>query len=116
MEPDENPTADCASVFDLYADVKDAKLVTEYVEAHPHLKQILLEAPDKVRQFFGDQAATCLKLFHDVESGSCELFVIIYTSLPPVEAIVKEHEMLESWWLDVAHSVKTDMTVVVESR
>ncbi len=116
MEPDENEYVDCASVFGLYAEVKDAQRVTEYLENHPHLKELLLDAPSKIREFFGDTAAPCLKLFHDLDSGTCELYVVIYTTLPPAQAIRREHEMLENWWLDAADLAKNDMTVVVESR
>lgn len=116
MQQNENDTTECERLFSLYADVKDAPLVAGYIRTRPHLIQTLHDAPNRIRQFFGENASCCLKIFHDLDRGSLELFLVITTPLSPVEAITKEHEMLENWWLDAAIAVEADMTVVVEAR
>ena len=79
--------------------------VLQFIEKYPFLMPLLLEAPDKVREFFPD-AGLALKVNIDPEScseESNELLLLIKSDIDPEESVDILEELDDAWWTKVEH-------------
>ncbi len=74
--------------------------VKEFLAAHPFLEPLLVEAYDKIGDYFEPHPEVVLEVVTDPEAiDDQELFAFIRTGLPPQEALEKLDLLDEDWWL-----------------
>lgn len=103
-----------AKVRRLY-DFRDDAAVETYLEENPFLIQVLFEAYDKIREYFGFRSRIVLKISRDPEvRGDGQLFVLIQTRLRPKAARTLLSVLSQEWWHDKYPSTKGNMTISLE--
>ena len=74
--------------------------VLGFLDRHPFLVQLLLEAYDRIGNYF-PQSQVFLEVVSDPEAeGLEELFAYILTSLPVDEALARLDKLDQEWFLD----------------
>ncbi|MGK7900011.1 MAG: hypothetical protein AB4352_01105 [Hormoscilla sp.] len=87
--------------------------VLQFIEKYPFLISLLLEAPDKVREFFPD-AGLALKVNIDPESyseDSNELLLLIKSDIDPEESVDILEELDYAWGLDISSRSQRKMFI-----
>lgn len=87
------------AVEQLY-EVVDKDLVRGFLEVHPHLASLLLEARAYARKAFNDAPPCQLELIGDPESGDVVLEAKILTSMPIKDALEGLSRFDNAYWLD----------------
>ncbi len=95
-----------ADLRDLYA-FRDAEFevqdVPRFLNLHPHLVPLLLEARPIIARHFGPDIPVRLEVVLDPESeaedGDAQLFAMIETQLSPEEARPRLDRFDQEWWL-----------------
>lgn len=82
--------------------------VLEFLEKHPFLVPLLLEAPARIRQYFPD-SPLFLQYVPDPESDDEKLVAYIATNLAPEEAIDTLEQFDDNWWVDVEERAQDKM-------
>lgn len=91
--------------------------VTWFVQAHPFLLPLLLEAHSKIAQYFGPSPEVILEVVSDPEvQGLVELFGYIVTPLTPEEAGKRLQQFDREWFLLQVHRAKGLLNFDVEFR
>jgi hypothetical protein len=91
--------------------------VKEFLAAHPFLEPLLVEAYDKIGDYFGPQPDVVLEVVTDPEAiDDRELFVFIRTNLPPEEALDRLDRLDQEWWLDAADQADGKLCIHVEFK
>ena len=86
-------------VFDRYA--CDAREVAPFINTHPALPRLLLDAVQPIQDLFGREVALSLSLARDPDAPSePQLYAGIATSLPTGEATALLDSFDERWFLD----------------
>lgn len=87
--------------------IRDKDEVFEFIESHPYLLPILLEAPEKIRRYFPDEKLG-LGVVYDPEIVNYVHLVlsIDLTNLDPYEAMDKEDELYENWLRKLSPQVR----------
>lgn len=87
--------------------IRDKDEVFEFIESHPYLLAVLLEAPEKIRRYFPDEKLG-LKVVYDPEIVNYVHLVlsIDLTNLDPYEAMDKEDELYENWLRKLSPQVR----------
>lgn len=94
---------------------RDGEEVAAYLERHPWIASVLLDALDRIPEFFGDEAPVALEVFWDPEDAGHEaLYALIQTGLPPDEALRQLKRFDEGWWLSALDRVRGDLTISLE--
>jgi len=89
--------------------------VMEFLEAHPFLVPLLVEAHDKIGEYFGPQPEVVLEIVTDPEvDDDRELFAFIQTGLSPEQALDKLERLDDDWWLDAADRSEGKLCLHVE--
>jgi len=98
--------------------------VVQFLEAHPFLVPLLLEAYGKIKTYFSD-AQLFLKVVADPEAiddnletldDHKELVIFIATDLDPDKAIDRLNQLDENWWLDVSDQAEGKLNIHLEFR
>jgi hypothetical protein len=90
-----------AQIQPLY-EIPNPDEVGRFLLAHPQLLELLLEAPEHIREQFGP-CTVSLKVFRDPELlEDKDLVAYIHTTLPIGEALVKLDALDEEWLVDQA--------------
>ena len=77
--------------------------VKGYIKAYPFLAPLLVEAHDKIQEYFGPQSEVVLEVVTDPEADDeRELFAFIQTNLTPEEVVNKLNRLDQEWWLDAS--------------
>lgn len=93
------------------------KEVKEFLAAHPFLEPLLVEAYNKLDDYFGPQPDVVLEVVTDPEAiDDRELFAFIRTSLPSHEALEKLDQFDENWWLDAGDQVDGKLCIHLEFK
>jgi len=87
----------------------DIEEIKRFVEEHPHLFPILMEAKEQIISVFGNKIKICLELHHDPEEAWDELFIVIKSPYSPKKAIELENRLSESWFLRRMRDTKGDL-------
>ncbi len=91
--------------------------VSSFLQAHPFLFPLLVEAHGKIAEYFEPSTKPILEVIADPESeDSQELFVLILTHDTPEEALSRLDRLDQEWWLDVLPQARGKMTIDVEYR
>jgi len=86
-----------------------------FLKTHPLLIPLLLEAHNKIVQYFGPSPEVVLEVVTDPEAmDDRELFAFIRTGLPPDEALNKLDRLDKEWWLDEADRAEGELCIDVE--
>ena len=89
--------------------------VSEFLEAHPFLLPLLVEAYDKIVECFGPHPEVILEVVTDPEAmDGRSLFAFIQTSLSPEEALSKLDRLDQEWWLDSSARSENSLCIHVE--
>ncbi|MDZ7359927.1 MAG: hypothetical protein ONB46_04270 [candidate division KSB1 bacterium] len=89
--------------------------VKDFLAAHPFLVQLLVEAHDKIGNYFGPQSKVVLEVVTDPEADDDRrLFAFIQTSLLPEEALDRLDRLDNDWWLDAADRGEGKLCLHVE--
>ena len=77
--------------------------VKGYIKAYPFLVPLLVEAYDKIGEYFGSNPAVVLEVVTDPEADDDrELFAFIQTNCAPEEALDRLNRLDQEWWLDAS--------------
>ncbi len=89
--------------------------VFSFLQTHPFLTPLLLEAYPQIEERFGPNPEVVLEVITDPEAADDqELFAFIRTDLAPEEALEKLHQLDENWWLDEADRANGKLCIHVE--
>lgn len=98
-------------------DFRRPREVSTFLQAHPFLLPLLVEAHRKIAEYFDPSAKSILEVITDLESeGGRELFVLVPTHDTPEEALSRLERLDQEWWLDVLPQARGKMTIDVEYR
>ncbi|PLS84759.1 MAG: hypothetical protein CYG60_16210 [Actinobacteria bacterium] len=94
---------------------RDDVKVESYIEQYPSLSNLLTDAHDKIRKYFGSDAHAVLEMVKGRETDDDErLFVYIQTELSSDEALDRLDDLYEQWWLDALSGVRPKLSIDVE--
>ncbi len=78
--------------------------VKKYIKAYPFLVPLLVEAYDKIGEYFGSNPAVILEVVTDPEADDYrELFAFIQTNFAPEEVLDRINRLDQEWGLDASH-------------
>ncbi|MFQ5857433.1 MAG: hypothetical protein ACE5LU_17645 [Anaerolineae bacterium] len=101
---------------DLYS-VRDAATVWQFLLAHLHLVEVLLEAYPHLEKHFGPDPEVTLEVVNDPEAVTRkQVFAYIVTSFPPAKALTRLDKLDEEWFLDQLDRVDGLLNFNLESR
>jgi hypothetical protein len=90
---------------------RDREKVLEFLEEHAFLVPVLLEAPEKIKPYFGD-ATRFLETYTDLEEGDWTFLRLrIARKLDWEEAFLKLEELIEAWVLELRSEVLTHFQI-----
>lgn len=96
-------------------DFRRPREVSTFLQAHPFLLPLLVEAHRKIAEYFDPSAKSILEVITDPESeDGRELFVLVPTHDTPEEALSRLERLDQEWWLDVLPQTLGKMTIDVE--
>src|SRR5205807_7998637 len=104
-------------ILNLEADYsfRDRHAVLSFLRDNLFLQDLLAEASQKIRDYFGSDAKLTLEMFRDPEDPvAAELLVRIRTSLMPSVARPRLHSLDDEWWLDASLRSHCKMNIVLE--
>lgn len=78
--------------------------VAKFLQEHPFLVPLLMEAHSKVAQYFGPSPEVVLEVVTDPEAiDDRQLVAFIRTDLDPTEALASLDRFDKGWWLEASH-------------
>ena len=96
--------------------LRERSEVLQFLNHYPFLIAILLEAPDKIRDYFpGDPIF--LEVVIDPESISPDddtMFIIIASNIDPEESLERLWELDKNWWLKASIPSQNKLEINVE--
>lgn len=105
-------------LVDVLADAyqfKDYSSVSEFLDKHPYLVSVLIEANLAIRGVFRSDVPIVLNVFDDPEANDVrELFALIQTDLTPEEALRRLTYLDQKWWLDASVRAQCRLNIDVE--
>lgn len=89
--------------------------VEDYLEENPSLRNLLIEAHNKIREYFGSDTPVALDVLRepDAKNGG-RLFVLILTTLRPKEALSRLDELDRGWWLGALSQARGKVTIDID--
>lgn len=81
-------------------DIRDYPAVSTFIQQHPYLVPLLLEARYQIDLYFSSWVPVLLEVVTDPEEGDRALFARIQTNLAPDSALRRLTMFWEGWWLD----------------
>jgi hypothetical protein len=93
------PFVDRRGLKQLYV-LRREEEVYDFLVKDSFLFPLLLEAYDKISNYFGESSKVFLEVVTDPEAGDEELLISIHTNLRPDEAFNKLSQLDKEWWLD----------------
>jgi hypothetical protein len=89
--------------------------VSRFIERHPFLVPVLVEAYSKIENYFGPYPQVFLEVVNDLEvQGLVELFGYIVTRLTPEEAGKRLRRFDQDWFLNQLPQIKGLLNFDVE--
>lgn len=109
------PTAELAALEQAYILTKPSE-VLEWLEKHPSLVALLLEASTKINNYFPD-SQRFLEVVTDPEIiNDAQLVIFISPKLTPNGAVHRLDQFEDDWWLDASYQTQGKLAVMVEFR
>ena len=110
----EAPRQEIERLQDLYS-FRQKQAVAEFLESHPYLVPLLLEAYPQIERHFPGHPGVFLEVVADPEAtDDRELYALIGTRLDPEEALEKLHQFDRSWWLNALDRAHGELCIHVE--
>ena len=95
--------------------IEDSEAVTEFLAQNTFLYDLLIEAHDKIVEFFGEDADVHLEVCDDPDfGGHQQLYAVIVTSLDTKDAIPLQERLDDTWWLDNLMRARGKFNIIVE--
>lgn len=88
--------------------------ILDFLEHHPHLGQVLLDAPAAIHTLFGRQAQLKLELHRDPDEGWEELFIVTQTPKQPAQALQLLDRLDKAWLASAEQQADYLLNVTVE--
>jgi len=89
--------------------------VFKFLEDKPAILSLVLEAHDRIRDYFGYSTELVLEVITDPEATEdYELVIFVRTSLSPDDAFTMLELLDEEWWLDASSDMNEKLCVHVE--
>ena len=88
--------------------------IKKFILNNEYLIDILFEAPLHIYRIF-EHVPTFLELHHDPEEDWDELFIVIRSSYLTDEAIRRENQLVEEWFLERMDDTQGRLNIVEES-
>lgn len=105
--------ADIEALEKLY-NFREKTEIVEFLEIYQFLIPVLLEAPDKISNYFPD-AELFLECVSDPEVvGEAMLELAICMNLEPDEAVDKLNQFQDDWWLDLSDRIRESLCPILE--
>ena len=92
--------------------IEEPNPVRSFINEYPYVYKILFEAPDHIKQIFGDVPLN-LELYHDPEEDYAGFFIIINTQLPSEESLKLLDQLDEEWWLTIDDDISNILEIMV---
>lgn len=94
--------------------IREEITVFHFLEAHPFLAQLLLEAYPYIREYFSG-AKVSLEVVDDPEEyGREQLVAFIKTDMEPEDAVEALSTFDKVWWLDSLKRARGNLCITVE--
>ena len=88
--------------------------ILEFLDKYPFLIPVLLEAPEKIRQYFPD-SQLFLEVVPDVEIIDLVLLILsIRINLNPDDAVNQLNQMDMNWWVHTPYEVRKNVCTLLE--
>ena len=108
------PAADTMKTLKMLYLFRDEKAVASFLEKHSFLTPLLLQAHEKIEEYFGP-SNVALEVSIDPDDASYEeLWALIQTNLRAAEAVGLLTKFDEEWWLDASVSSQELMNFNLE--
>lgn len=105
--------ADIQALEQLYT-VRGRIEVLEFLDKHPFLVPVLLEAPDKIYHYFPD-SQLFLEVVPDAEIINWVLLVLsVLIKLDPYDAVKRLNQMDMDWWVHTPYEVRKNVCILPE--
>jgi hypothetical protein len=89
--------------------------VFEFLEDKPSLISLVLEAHERIRDYFESSKELVLEVITDPEATEdYELVIFVRTNLSPDDAFNKLEQLDEGWWLDASSDMREKLCIHVE--
>lgn len=109
-----DPTPEIARLR-LRTEFRDGTEVAAFLELHAGVANALLNAIDRIPEFFGEGAPIALEMLWDPENPEHDaLYALIQTSLPAEEALRRLKRFDEAWWLGAIDHARGGVTISLE--
>lgn len=108
------PQADIELLEQLYT-FRGRTEILQFLDQYPFLVRVLLEAPEKIRQYFPNYELF-LEVIPDPEIIDYVLLVLsIVINLDPNDAVDRLNQMNLDWWLkNTTHEVRRNLCTLLE--
>src|SRR5574341_1543779 len=84
--------------------IRDEDKILTFLNRHPQLSILLVEAFDRIHDLFGPNPTVELELVHDPDDDNwTQLFGFIWTDLPVEEALDRLHKLDKNWFLEIVN-------------
>jgi hypothetical protein len=105
--------ANIQAIEQLYT-FRERSEVVEFLDKHPFLLPVLLEAPEKICHYFPD-SQLFLGVFIDPESIDwVQLVISVLIKLDPYDAVRKLNHMDMEWWVHTPYEVRKNVSILPE--
>ncbi len=94
--------------------LRNAKEVSDFLSDNKYLLPLLIEAHDRIRDYFPTEILFLEVATDPDEVGEKELVIYICTSQKPKEAVEKLDRLDENWWLDASTISESKLLIQVE--
>lgn len=89
--------------------------VFKFLEDKPSIISLVLEAHERIRDYFGSSTELVLEVITDPEATEdYELVIFVRTSLSPDDAFRMLEQLDEEWWLDASEDTNEKLCIHVE--
>jgi hypothetical protein len=89
--------------------------VKEFLKANPFLEPLLVEAYDKISDYFGPRPEVILEIVADPEvDDDRQLVAFIQTNRDPSEVVAKLDQFDKGWWLQASHRSRGKLCIHLE--
>jgi len=89
--------------------------VFKFLEDKPSIISLVLEAHERIRDYFGSSTELVLEVITDPEATEdYELVIFVRTNLSPDDAFRMLEQLDEEWWLDASADMNEKLCIHVE--
>lgn len=94
---------------------RDYVMVATFLRENRFLTGLLLEAYERIKEYFGWDTQVALEVFTDPEATSDrELFALVQTAFSPNEALSRLDHLDQDWWLEASSQARCRLNIDVE--